>query len=338
MKKFLSILTAFVLVLGAGVSLSACGKDKDNSIKLDAGDYACVVQEDTVQMGTISDNQQEKVTEQLGIAFDNASISSYATELLDNTYLTINKNSVEFQYFQVVEGQQFFRTYLKIKTYNFSNGKLSFEDANGNRFEIKEDDQGNLVGTFSCYIDLSDYLSNYINEIKVFSVSIELPKIEVGTDYQIPTAETFYGDRTISLEYRLTEVAGLEAYFASFGIEEYVSSAAFAREFINYCDARLILFEDKALYFMMSYDMTGLMVALVPAYSAFVTDQAVTEYGYLSTYATGDSGYTTGLEALKGGFTITDSTLTTTVSVPDITDEGSYDLTYVFTKVEQPAI
>lgn len=339
MKKFLSILTAFVLVLGAGVSLSACGKKKDNTIKLDAGDYACVVQEDSVQMEAISDSQQSQVMTQLGIdAFDNASILGYATDLLDDTYLTINKDSVEFQYFQVTE-TEFFRTYLKIKSYNFSNGKLTFKDANGNKFEIKENDKGNLVGTFSYYIDLSDLLSDNFNEIKVFSISIELPKIEVGTDYQIPTAETFYGDRTILLEYKLTEVEGLESYFESFGIGEYVSSEAFAREFVNHCDARLILFTDNTLYYMTSMDMTGLMIALIPQYAAFYTDQAVTEYGYLSTYTTGDNGdYTTGLDALKGGFTITGDTLETTISLAGGIGVGSYELTYKFTKVEQPAI
>ena len=110
MKKFLSALCAFVLLLGAGITLSACGKkDKDNTIKFESGNYACIAQQDTLNASSeLTEPEQNLILNQFVIDnFSSEGLQTYSSTLLDNTFVTLNKNSIDVYMFTIIENLMF---------------------------------------------------------------------------------------------------------------------------------------------------------------------------------------------------------------------------------------
>lgn len=343
MKKILSALCAFVLLLGAGLTLSACGKKKsDNTIKFESGEYACIAQADTLTSSeTLTETEQNIIVSGLVIEdFDNLSLVNYAKKLLDNTYIKLNSDSINLSYFTIIEGQLFTKISATIKAYTFKNDTLTFEDTNG-KYIVTKDEEGNLVCQFNSYYDFGNGFET--NEKLVFSITVNFQKLTEESDKAVPTEESFYANKEIVAKYQLTSVSNLDAYYKSFAsiFQEgnlNITQERFSQIVNNVSNGRIILFSDNTLYYVANVDINKILIEIEPMMALFL-DQAglvstETEIGYICDIVSLDSKFTATAKAGATSFeyTIDGDNLIATVDI-NSTSGDKIKVTYTFIKI-----
>ena len=344
MKKFLSALCAFVLLLGAGITLSACGKkDKDNTIKFESGNYACIAQQDTLNASSeLTEPEQNLILNQFVIDnFSSEGLQTYSSTLLDNTFVTLNKNSIDVYMFTIIENLMFSKSHANIKAYSFDNDTLTFEDGNGNKYVITKDEEGNLTCQFSCYYDFG--FGDKIDNKLVFTITVKFEKLTETSTKVMPTEEAFYGEKIIAKEYELANITGLEDYFEGFkqdfeGLDDFEFTLDKFNQVINAStQAKIVLFEDNTLYYTAYIDMVNMLISIEPNMALYMNMAGIgaieTHYGFIYTVTQNDNGYTASISSEitnSSSFTYAfdaNNNLVATINL------NGYDVTYTFAEV-----
>lgn len=342
MKKFLSVLCAFVLLLGAGATLSACGKgEKDNTIKFDSGDYACIVQQDTLKTNSnLTDNEKKLYFLKNDIADEETGLQVYVNKFLDNLCITLNKDSITIASYIILD-DMFTKTSVTIKAYTFKNDTLTFEDLDGNNYTIKKNDEGILTCLLQSYYDFSETFEE--NNKLVFSVAINFEKLTDTSTKQLPTEESIYADKVVSAKYKLNSITGLEDYYDSFqkSMEETdlsITKEQFTKLVNDLCDAKIIIFEDNTMYYSVNFDFQKLMFTLIPEMETFAQIAGYvnisTEIGYICTINTLEENK---YSASRSGTVMNEYTfdengnLMVTANLPN----SKNLVTYIYTKINE---